>query len=162
MSFLRAEWTAIDPGRPFQYSFLDDTFDALYRSDERINGVFAVFTGLAIFIACLGLFGLASFTAERRTKEVGVRKVLGASIPGIVRLFTRDLLKWVAAAGFVACPAAYFLTNEWLRNFAYRIEPGWWLFAGAAAAALVIAALTVSRQTWRAAPADPVDSLRYE
>jgi putative ABC transport system permease protein len=162
MNFLRAEWADIDPGRPFEYAFLDESFDSLYRSDERINGIFTAFTALAIFIACLGLFGLASFTAERRTKEIGVRKVLGASVPGIVRIVTWDLLKWVAAAGLVACPAAYFLTHVWLRNFAYRIEPGWWLFAGAAAAALVIAALTVSRQTLRVATSDPVDSLRYE
>jgi putative ABC transport system permease protein len=162
MGFLRAEWAGIDPGRPFEYAFLDETFDALYRSDERIGRIFGVFTGLAIFVACLGLFGLASFTAERRTKEIGVRKVLGASVLEIVRLVTWDLLKWVAVAGLIACPAAYFLTVLWLRNYAYRIEPGAWLFAGAAIAALAVAAATVSRQTWRAATADPVRSLRYE
>ena len=124
--------------------------------------MFSVFAILAIAIACLGLFGLASFTVEQRTKEIGVRKVLGASTWSIYASLSREFLKWVILANLLAWPVAYYAMSAWLRNFAYRVEVGWAIFPASAAAAGIIAALTVGSQTLRAARSNPVDSLRYE
>jgi putative ABC transport system permease protein len=160
---IRQEFNQIaPPGAPFQYSFLDDRFEAMYSSEQQLSRIFSSFAVLAIFIACLGLFGLAAYTAETRTKEVGVRKVLGASLAGIVGLLSKDFVKLVLIANLIAWPIAYFAMNIWLQDFAYRIEIGWWLFAAAAGAALLIALLTVSAQAIKAALANPVESLRYE
>ncbi len=147
---------------PFTFSFLDDDYDALYRAEQRIGQVIGVFTGFAILIACLGLFGLAAFTAQRRTKEIGIRKVLGASVPSIVMLLSKDFLKLVLVAFVIAAPVAYWAMSTWLEDFAYRIELGPWIFIGAGVLALAIALATVSSQALRAAWANPVEALRSE
>ncbi len=155
-------WRAFSPGRPLEYFFLDDDYDRQYRAEQRISKIVTVFTILALFIAGLGLFGLAAFTAEQRTKEIGVRKVLGASVAGIVLLLSKDFVKLVGIAFVLAVPLAYFGMNQWLDDFAYRIEISWPIFLMAGLAALGVALLTVSYQSVRAALADPVESLRYE
>jgi putative ABC transport system permease protein len=155
-------WQKLEPAYPFQYIFLDDSFDRLYRSEQRMGQIFISFTLMAIFISCLGLFGLASFTADQRTKEIGIRKVLGASIGSVVLLLSRDFTKWVILANVVAWPVAYLVMNKWLQNFAYRIGLAVWMFILAGAIALIIALMTVSTKAIRAAVADPVKSLRYE
>ena len=129
----------------------------MYRADERMGAILKIFAVLAMIIACLGLFGLASFTAEQRTKEIGVRKVLGASAPGIVVLLSKEFAKWVLIANVLAWPAAYFVMRNWLQEFAYRTNIAWWLFLAAGAGALFVALLTVSFQAVRAARSDPVD-----
>jgi putative ABC transport system permease protein len=162
LDFVKSRW-AEKSERGFDFFFADENFDALYRSEERIGRILTVFAAMAVFVACLGLFGLASFAAEQRTKEIGVRKVLGASEPGLAALLTREFVKWVLLADLIALPAAYFLTGRyWLANFAYRTAPGVLVFLAVAGLSLLIAVLTVSWQAVRAAAANPVDSLRYE
>jgi putative ABC transport system permease protein len=162
MAFLESTWNGIDPQYPFEFSFVDDQFDELYRAEERMGSLFGYFTGLAIAIGCLGLFGLTSFTAEQRTKEIGIRKVLGASVSGIIFLLVREFTKWVLLAVLIAWPIGYFVMNNWLQNFAYRIDVGIGTLVMAALLALVVSLFTVSFQSIRAALAEPIDSLRYE
>ena len=150
------------PVYPFEYHFLDEQFNKLYQTDLRQQTILSIFAGLAIFIACLGLFGLASFTVQQRTKEIGIRKVLGASVAGITGLLTKDFLKLVVIAIVIASPVAYYFMNKWLADFAYRIEISWWIFVAAALAALGIAFVTVGFQSVKAALANPVQSLRSE
>jgi putative ABC transport system permease protein len=162
LAFVKSKW-AERSERGFEYFFADENFDSLYRNEERVGRIIAVFAVLAIFVACLGLFGLASFAAEQRTKEIGVRKVLGASEAGLAVLLSKEFLKWVLIANIVALPAAYVIVGRfWLANFAYRIHLGLWPFVLAGTGALVVALLTVGAQTFRAASANPVDTLRYE
>ncbi|QNF32856.1 ABC transporter permease [Adhaeribacter swui] len=151
-----------NPGYPFEYKFLDEVFEQQYRSEITIGTLINCFAGLAIFISCLGLFGLALFTAEQRTKEIGVRKVLGASVFNIVALLSRDFLKLVLLANVLAWPLAWWAMNKWLQNFAFRADLGWWIFALAGVATLGIALITVSFQAVRSAVANPVNSLRSE
>lgn len=148
--------------RPFTYYFLDQTFNDVYKAESRLATLFGTFTTFAIFIACLGLFGLATFTAEQRTKEIGVRKVLGASVASIVGLLSRDFLKLVLIAIVIASPLAYYAMNHWLQDFTYRIDISWWVFGLAGLLAVGIALLTVSFQSIRAALIDPVKSLHSE
>jgi len=157
-------WKKIVPGEPVFWEFLDDRFDALYRSEERQAQMFGVFSAFAIFVATLGLFGLASFTTERRTKEIGIRKVMGASVRDIVMLLTTDFTKLVLLANLIAWPVAYYFMNDWLNRFAYKAPFGeWaWLFVASAVAALAVAWLTIALQAGRAATARPVMALRYE
>ena len=162
MKLLKAKWGELAANRPFDYLFLDESFDSQYRAEERVHSITLYFSVLAVFIGCLGLFGMASFTAEQRTKEVGIRKVLGASISGIVRLFSREFILLVLLANVIAWPAAYFFLNGWLQIFAYRMQIGWVTFALAGLLAVLIALLTVSYQAIKTALADPVNSLRYE
>jgi putative ABC transport system permease protein len=162
VSQIQNKWKAMAPGMPFSYRFLDDSFDEMYRDEQRAGKIGLIFSVLAIFIACLGLFGLATFIAEQRTKEIGVRKVLGASVQGIVKMLSKDFLKLVAIAFIMAAPLAWYLMHRWLQDFAYRIDVGWWVFAVAGLAALLIALITVSFQAIRAAVANPVKSLRAE
>lgn len=162
LNLLKEKWKEIDPFRPFEYSFLDETFDSQYRSDERLSKIFASFTVFAIFIACLGLFGLASFMSEQRTKEIGIRKVLGASVPGIVVLLSKNFLKLVIIANIIAWPISYFVMKNWLENFAYRIDIGLWLFMLTGALSLCIALLTVSYQSIKASLSNPVNAIKYE
>ena len=162
LGLLENKWKELDPNRPFQFLFLDDSFDSLYRQEERLKTITFYFSFLAVLIGCLGLFGMASFTAEQRTKEIGIRKVLGASVPGIVRLLAKEFVLLVIAANLIALPAAYFAMNRWLQSFAYRMDIHPLIFVLAAALSLSIAMITVSYQAMRAAFADPVDSLRYE
>ena len=148
--------------QPFIYSFLDEDFNNLYRGEQRTGSLFSTFAALAIFIACLGLFGLAVFSAEQRTKEIGVRKVLGASISNIMGLLSKDFVKLVGLSMIIATPVAWFAMNKWLQNFAFRITLSWWIFLIAGATALLIALVTISFQAIKAAVANPVESLRTE
>lgn len=150
------------PGYPFEYSFFDDIFDQTFRDDRKMSSLFRTFASIAILIACLGLFGLTSFSAEQRTKEIGIRKVLGASVPGIVMLLGRELLKWVLLANIIAWPVGYFAMNKWLENFAYRTGLTADIFLLSSLMALAVAAFTVGFQTLKSATANPGDSLRYE
>jgi ABC-type antimicrobial peptide transport system permease subunit len=159
---IEANWNKLAPAFPFEYSFLDEQIDDLYHAEQRVEKVVNAFSLLALLIACLGLFGLASYTAEQRTKEVGIRKVLGASASGIVLLLSKEFTKYVFIANLIAWPAAYLVLKNWLQNFAYRIDLSLWIFIMAGLIALVIAVLTVSWQAIRAAISNPVDSLRYE
>ncbi len=162
LSAIERIYRTLFPGNPFNYSFIDEKFAEQYRNDRRFAALFSVFAGLAILIACLGLFGLAAFAAAQRTKEIGVRKVLGASVAGIVALLSKEFVKLVLLANLIAWPLAYFAMNNWLRDFAYRIELGWWMFALSGGVALLIALLTVSTQAIKAALTNPVEALRYE
>ncbi len=150
------------PKYPFEYSFFDEVFGRAYQAEQRIGRIFSTFSLLTVFIACLGLFGLSSFTAESRTREIGIRKVLGASSPSIVQLLSSDYVKKVLIANVVAWPLGYYAMYTWLQNFVYRIDLGVFPFLWAGLIALLIALLTVSFQTLRAASANPIDSLRYE
>lgn len=162
LKFLALKWREFAPHWPFEYIFLEEDFNKLYRAENSLVRIFGYFSFIAILIACLGLFGLASFTTERRIKEIGIRKVLGASVPGIVLLLSKDFTKWVLMANIIAWPIAYFVMNRWLQNFAYRINIGIGIFLLSAMAAFVIALATVSYQAVKAALANPVESLRYE
>ena len=162
LAHIQKTWRAMVPSYPLDLMFLDASFEQLHNAEQRMSEMFAVFAVLAIAVACLGLFGLAAYTAERRTKEIGVRKVMGASASSIYVLLSQEFLKWVVLANVIAWPIAYYAMSRWLRNFAFRVEIGWAIFPASAAAALVIAALTVGAQTLRAARSNPIDSLRYE
>jgi len=154
--------TRIAPDFPFEYQFLDEEFDNLYRSELRLGRIFNYFSILAIIISCLGLFGLASFMVSRRTKEIGIRKAIGASTPNIIVLTSSSFIKWVMVANLLAWPIAWFAMHRWLETFAYRITIHWWTFLLAGSLALTITILTVSYQSVKAAIANPVKSLRYE
>ncbi len=162
LSFIDNTCKGIDPAFAFDYHFLDKTFEEMYASQQRLEKIFGALALLAIVIACLGLFGLSSFAAEARTKEVGVRKVLGASVPGITLLLSRELVGLVLIANIVAWPVAYYFMNRWLQTFAYRADLSFWIFMTAAILSLAIAVLTTSFQAIRAAKANPIKSLRYE
>lgn len=159
---LKTQWNQLTTDAPFTYSFLDERFNATYLNEQKTGRILGIFAGLTIFVACLGLFGLATFTAEQRTKEIGVRKVLGASVTSIVGLLAKDFLKLVAIAIVIAMPVAGWIMSRWLADFAYRIEITWWMFAVAGLLAVGIALLTVSFQSVRAALMNPVKSLRSE
>ena len=156
------EWKQYNAGFPFTYAFLDDTFNNLYLSEQRTAMLFNLFAGIAIFISCLGLFGLATYTAEVKRKEIGIRKVLGANVSGIIQLISKDFVKLVFISIIIATPIAWWAMNKWLEGFAYRINISWWAFALAGIFALLIALITVSFQAIKAAVANPVDSLRSE
>ncbi len=160
--FLESKWKEYNYDYPFEFHFLDDTIDRLYAAEQQMSIIYKYFAFLAIFIACLGLFGLASYSAERRTKEIGIRKVLGASEIKIVGMLTMDFTKWILFANLIAWPIACYAMNKWLQNFAYHIDIQWWVFVLAGGIALVIAFFTVSWQAIRAATANPVEALRYE
>jgi hypothetical protein len=162
LAFIEDKFKEHSPDYPFNYSFLDERVDRMYRSEQRLGQIFNYFTLIAILISCLGLFGLASYTIEQRTREIGIRKVLGASIFGILMLISREFMKWVLTANVLAIPIAYIAMNLWLQNFAYRIHIGIWTFVISVAMALMIALISVSYQSAKAATANPVDSLRYE
>jgi putative ABC transport system permease protein len=159
---VRETWNDIAPGEPFDYAFLDQTFAAQHRTVERAGSLFSVFAGLALFIACLGLFGLAAYTAERRTKEIGIRKALGATSRQIVMLLTTDTVKLISIAFVVGAPLAYWGMQRWLEDFAYRFDLGVGVFLLAGATTLAIALLTVGTQALRAARLDPAHTLRDE
>ena len=162
VEMLESTWQHVFPNSAFHYFFLDEKYDQQYRADTQFGQVVAIFSTLAIFIACLGLFGLSSFTILQRTKEIGIRKVLGASVGQIVRLLSQDFIRLVLVASIVAIPIAYFAMKEWLTGYATRISLSWWLFAIPLGVVLLIALLTVSFQTIKAAVANPAKSLRYE
>lgn len=162
MAFLQNKWREFRPRYPFSYYFVDERFDQQYRSEKRILQLIGYFAFLAIFIACLGLFGLALYTAEQSIKEIGIRKVLGASVSSIVFFFSKEFAKWVLLANIIGWPVAYFAMRKWLENFAYRTSLSPWIFILAGALALLIAILTVSFHSIKAAISDPVKALRYE
>jgi len=157
-----SEWKKYNPGFPFEYNFLDDRFKSLYESEQRTGLLFDMFSGIAIFISCLGLLGLAAYTAQVRTREIGVRKVLGASVGGILSLLAFDFMKLVFIAIVIATPASWYFMNKWLQDFAYKIHVGWFVFVLAGLLAIVIALLTISFQSIKAALANPVKALRTE
>jgi len=162
IGFIQKTWQTIYPKIPFDYHFLEEDYDRQYRAEERIGTLLNYFAILAVFIACLGLFGLASFSTEQRTKEIGIRKVLGASAVRIVLLLMKDFLKLVVIANIIAWPFAYYFMNSWLQNFAYRTSVNLLIFIAAGILSLLIAVLTVSIQSAKAASADPIKALRYE
>jgi len=162
MSHLEKIWKRYLPVVPFEYTFLDERFQKLYQSEQRQGTLFTAFSGIAIFIACLGLFGLSAFTITQRIKEIGVRKVLGASTGSIVQLLSLDFLKLVAIAALIAFPIAWYVMHNWLRDFAYRVSIQWWIFLVAGVLAAAVALATISFQAIRAALANPVKSLRSE
>ncbi len=162
LAHIEEVWNTFSPGFDFRYRFMDEALDLLYRAEQRTGTIFRIFTLLAVSISCLGLFGLASYIAEQRTKEIGIRKVLGATVSHIVFLLSRDFTKWVMVANLIAWPVAYYAMRVWLQGFAYRIPLPWWVFGLSALLALVIALLTVSYQSVRAAVSNPVDALKYE
>lgn len=162
LNAIENKWKTLIPNRPFSYYFLDEFFDKQYRSEERFGKLFLNFAVLAIFISCLGLLGLASYSTIQRTKEIGIRKVLGASTSNIVNLLSKDFLKLVAVSALIAFPIAWFAMHKWLEDFAYRIGVSWWVFLAAGILATLIALFTISFQAIRAAIANPVKSLRTE
>ena len=162
LSFLKAQWKEIAPNKPFDYFFLDDDYDKLYRAEEQIGTLFGLFSLLAIFVASLGLFGLASFTAQQRIKEIGIRKVLGASVSNLVLLLSKEFAILVGLANLITWPIAYYAMNRWLQDFAYRIDLEIWAFVLSGFLALLIALTTVSYQAYKVARTNPVDALRYE
>ncbi|MDH5386605.1 MAG: hypothetical protein OEY18_18035, partial [Candidatus Aminicenantes bacterium] len=162
IGFIQDVYRKINPNYPFELHFLDENIDRFYQTERQINRIITYFTMLAVFISCLGLFGLSLFMAEQRIKEIGIRKTLGATVSNIVGLMSKDFLLLVAVSNLISWPASYFIMNKWLQNFVYRIDMGLWIFALAAALALFIALVTISFQTIKAAVANPVDSLRYE
>jgi putative ABC transport system permease protein len=159
---IESKWKAMAPNQPFAYSFMDDDFNNLYAAEQRVGTISLSFSVLAIFVACLGLFGLVTFAAEQRTKEIGIRKVLGASVSNIVQLLSKDFLKLVLMSAIVAFPLAWWVMHKWLQDFAYRIGIGWWVFAIAGLIAAAIALATVCFQAVRAALTNPVKNLRAE
>jgi putative ABC transport system permease protein len=159
---IKKMYTNVAPDYPFEYSFLDEQFDKAYKTESKQQSVLSIFSMIAIFIACLGLFGLASYTAIKKTKEIGIRKVLGSSVQNIILLLSKDLLKPVLIGTAIAIPIGYYAMNKWLQGFAYRISFHWWMFAIAVVVAVTIALLTVGLQALKAAIANPIKSLRTE
>lgn len=162
MSQIKNKWKSFSPNQQFTYSFMDEEFDATYRSEQRVGQIFVSFSTLAIVIACLGLFGLAAYAAEQRNKEIGIRKVLGASVSAIVGMLSMDFVKLVFISILISSPIAWIVMNKWLQDFAYRVNMSWWILGIAGAAAVLIAFVTISFQSIKAALANPVKSLRSE
>ena len=159
---VKGVWNAFSPEYPLEYNFLDESLNQMYKAEEKLKALLWIFTGIAIFVGCLGLFGLAAYSAERRQKEIGIRKVLGASVENIVLLLSQDFVKLVLLALLIASPIAWYLMRDWLQDFAYRISIGWWVFALAGLMAVSIALLTVSFHAFKAALKNPVRNLRTE
>ena len=159
---VESAWKKIFPNAPYEYNFLDEEFDQLYRNDQRRGKIFAMFSILTIMLACLGLLGLASYTAEQRNKEIGIRKVNGASVNNIVMLVSQEFLILVSVSVIIACPVAWYFMDTWLQNFAYRTEISVLTFLLSALVALLVSFLTVSFHTIKAALTNPVEALRYE
>ncbi|MGM9507391.1 ABC transporter permease [Larkinella sp. GY13] len=162
LASMKNQWDVFKPEQPFSYSFLDERFNDTYKAEQKIGQILGVFAGLTIFVACLGLFGLATFTAEQRTKEIGVRKVLGASIGSIVGLLSKDFLKLVLIAMVLAAPVAWYAMSQWLQSFEYQVSIAWWMFVLAGLLAIGVALFTISFQSIKAALMNPVTSLRGE
>jgi len=162
LNSIQNKWKVFAPNTPFDYSFMDAEFDALYKADQTMGQVFTAFTFLSVAVACLGLLGLAIYTVERRNKEIGIRKVLGASVQNVVGMLSKDFLKLVIIASVIAFPIAWYAMNKWLQDFAFRTDISWWIFALSAGATLAIALITISFQSIKAALTNPVESLRSE
>lgn len=162
IAFINKAWNKFSPGYPLDYKFMDETYGAMYQSEEKLGSLIWIFTIMAIIVGCMGLFALAAFNAEQRTKEIGIRKVLGAGVFSIFGLLSKSFVRLVTISSLLAFPVAWWAMNKWLEDFSYRIAIGWWVFVVAGAAALAVALITVSFQAIRAAVANPVKSLRTE
>jgi len=162
LTSIKNTWNKFSPEYPLEYKFLDDNFEQMYKAEDKLRSLLWIFTGIAIFIGCLGLFGLAAYTAERRKKEIGIRKILGATTESMILLLSKDFIKLVIVSLLIASPVAWYFMNQWLQDFAYRINISWWIFAFTALASLGIAFITVSFQAIKTALANPVNSLRTE
>jgi putative ABC transport system permease protein len=159
---LKSVWNDVAPQRPFLYSFLDESFNRQYQADVNFGGLFTLFSVLAIFVACLGLFGLATYSAELRTREIGIRKVLGSSVSGIITLMSKDFIKLVLLSILIAIPISWYMMSRWLDDFAYRVKIGAGIFIEAGLLLVVVALITISWQAVRAALANPIQALRAE
>ena len=162
IGLLEKTWKEMVPNIPFTYSFLEDNYNDLYNNESLTRQVFSLLSLLAIIVASLGLFGLASFITENRRKEVGIRKVMGASVERIIFLLSSKFSVWIGISFILAAPAAWWVMKNWLRNFEYQKEMSWWIYLTAGSLALIIALLTISTITWKAASRNPIESLRYE
>jgi putative ABC transport system permease protein len=162
VKLVESKWKEFSPGEPFEYNFLDENFNALYRSEMKIGKLLTIFSALAILIACLGLFGLAAFTAEQRTREIGIRKAMGASSASIVRLLSSEFIKYVVIAFLFAIVPAWYFIYKWLQNFVYRVDINYIIFLASGLGALIIALFTVSYQSIKAARINPAETLRCE
>ena len=162
INLLKQTWKKIAPNQDFEYKFLDDTLAAQYQQETRTDIIVKLASGLSIFIACMGLFGLATLAVVRRTREIGIRKVMGATVASIVIMISKEFVKLVIIAALIAFPLAWWFLQDWLKDFAYKVEIGWWIYLIAGVVALGIAVLTVSLQAMKAALSNPVNSLRSE
>ena len=162
IALLEKKWKEFAPNYPFEYSFINDRFNNIYFQEQRMGKIMKVFTILAIIIASLGLFGLAAFIAEKRTKEIGIRKVNGASMVNIFMLFTKDIAKLVVIAFVLAVPITWYIIDKWLNNFEYRVDIEWMVFIGAGVLSFLLAMITISYQAYLASVRNPVDSLKYQ
>jgi putative ABC transport system permease protein len=162
LSSVEQTWKKMAPGMPFSYRFLDDAFDRMYRAEQRVGQISIAFSILAILVACMGLFGLATYAAEQRLKEIGIRKVLGASVTSIVKMLSADFMKLILISALIAFPISWWAMHNWLANFAFRINIAWWVYIVAAGIAFFIALTTISFQAIKAAVSNPVNSLRAE
>jgi putative ABC transport system permease protein len=162
LNLIRKTWDELLYGYPLRYQFYNDWFDSMYGSEERFAKTISLFALLAIVISCMGIFGLAVFSSERKSKEIGIRKVNGARISEIMLMLNNDFIKLVAIAFIIATPIAWYIMHKWLANFAYKTELSWWIFALSGLLAMTVAMLTVSWQSWQAATKNPVEALRYE
>lgn len=162
ISHLEAVWRKLGTGLPLQYSFVDSNLAKMYGAEQKMRQIFLGFSGLSLVIACMGLFGLSVFTVRNKVKEIGIRKVLGANVPGIIGLLTKDFAILVIASTFIATPLAWYIMRDWLLNFAYHVSIQWWVFLAAGIVALIVALLTVSVQSLRAAMENPTKNLRTE
>jgi ABC-type antimicrobial peptide transport system permease subunit len=162
MDYLEGTWGEVLPGHPFDYRFIDENLDNMYRTEARMGTLIKYFAIVAIFIACLGLFGLTSYTAEQRTKEIGIRKTMGATVPKVVFLLSTEFLVLVILSMIIAIPASWYFMDQWLQDYAYRTPLSWWVFAIAAVLVMIIAILTVSYQAIKTGLTNPAEALRYE
>jgi putative ABC transport system permease protein len=162
ISQIEDKWNSMAPGIPFSYTFMDNDFNNMYNAEQQTGKLFTTFAVFAIFIACLGLFGLISYAAEQRTKEIGIRKVLGARVGPIVAMLSKEFVLLVLIATLIGFPVAWWAMNKWLESFAYRINISWWVFVIAGLTTMTIAIVTVSLQAIKAAIANPIKSLRSE
>jgi putative ABC transport system permease protein len=162
IAFINDTWNKFSPGYPLDYKFMDETYGKMYMNEQKLSSLLWIFTIMAIVVGCMGLFALAAFSAEQRIKEIGIRKVLGASVLGLTALLSKSFVRLVLIASFIAFPIAWWVMNKWLQDFPYRIEISWWVFVVAGIAAVVIALITVSFQAIKAALTNPVKNLRTE
>lgn len=162
IALIRQNWEKYFPGERFDFFFLDARIQKLYEKENKMQKLFLVFSVLSLFVACLGLFGLASYTAEVKTKEIGIRKTLGASAGSVIFFLSKEFVKWVVIANLIGCPIAFIMMNKWLQNFASRTDIGWAVFVFTAGVTLLTALFSFAFQAMKAAGANPADSLRYE
>jgi putative ABC transport system permease protein len=162
LSKAKSLWKDLAQTMPFSYRFMDESFDEVYHAEQNTGVTVLIFSVLSIFVACLGLFGLAAFLAEKKTKEIGVRKVLGASVPSLLFMLSKEFMKWIILANLIAWPAAFYFMREWLADFAYRINFPYWIFLVSALIAILIGLITVGSQVIKSALANPAKSLKYE